>query len=254
MVHICIYILTKRIFATIILIIPHIISAISLAVQKGSQAMITTEAPSIRADYATGMYTRTALADKYGCHPDTITNILQRSEDQDVYIRTSNPKNLLIMPYRDYIRELLKKGNPSATAIWESILRQGGNMSLSTVTKAVKQIKRELDISVIRYETSPGQQGQTDWSDFPGFTATVAPLYAFFLILGHSRTRYVEFATEMKTSTLIHCIENAFHYYGGAPKEMLFDNMPQVVNRCINPKKPGTKERELVPEFTSFAD
>jgi hypothetical protein len=35
---------------------------------------------------------------------------------------------------------------------------------------------------------------------------------------------------------------------------VLFDNMPQVVNRCINPLIPGSMERELVPEFTAFAD
>lgn len=220
--------------------------------------MITTEAPSIRADYATGMFTKKALADKYHCHPDTITAVLQRNEDKDIYIRKAKSNDLLITPYKEYIRGLLTDGNPSATAILDEILKQGGNMSLSTVSKALAQIKRELDISVIRYETSPGQQGQADWAKFPGFTATIngheCPLYAFFLILGYSRMRYVEFVTEMKTTTLIRCIENAFNYFGGSPQDMLFDNMPQVVNRCINPRSHGTLERELVPEFTAFAD
>ena len=110
----------------------------------------------------------------------------------------------------------------------------------------------------IRYETAPGQQAQADWTDFRGYTATVdgyeRPLHAFFLILGHSRMRYVEFVTEMTTSSLIRCIENALNYFGGTPKEILFDNMPQVVNRCLREGRPHQLERELVPEFTSFAD
>ena len=58
----------------------------------------------------------------------------------------------------------------------------------------------------------------------------------------------------MKTTTLIRLIENALNYYGGTPKEILFDNMPQVVNRCLREGPTHILERELVPEFTSFAD
>ena len=124
----------------------------------------------------------------------------------------------------------------------------GACISLSTVSRAVKRVKHELDISSIRYETTPGQQAQADWSEFRGYTATVdgceRPLYAFFLILGYSRMRYVEFVTEMKTSTLIRCLENALTYFGGTPKEILFDNMPQVVNRCLREGQPHQRERE----------
>lgn len=220
--------------------------------------MITFEAPAIRADYKTGLYTNTALAKKYSCHPDTITNVLKRSEDKDVYVRTSNPDNLLIMPYLDFIRELLENGNVQATVIYQKLIGMGACISLSTVSRAVKRVKHELDLSAIRYETTPGQQAQADWTDFRGYTATVdgyeRPLHAFFLILGHSRMRYVEFVTEMTTSSLIRCIENALNYFGGTPKEILFDNMPQVVNRCLREGRPHQLERELVPEFTSFAD
>ena len=77
----------------------------------------------------------------------------------------------------------------------------GACISLSTVSRAVKRVKHELDLSAIRYEIAPGQQAQADWTDFRGYTATVdgyeRPLHAFFLILRHSRMRYVEFVTEM---------------------------------------------------------
>lgn len=220
--------------------------------------MITNAAPAIRADFSTGLYTKTELAKKYHCHPETITNVLKRTEDKDVYARTTNPDNLLIMPYMDFIRGLLEKGNVQATVIYQKLIGMGACISLSTVSRAVKRLKRELDISAIRYETAPGQQAQADWSDFRGYTATIdgceRPLHAFFLVLGHSRMRYVEFVTEMNTSSLIRCIENALNYFGGTPREILFDNMPQVVNRCLREGHPHQLERELVPEFTSFAD
>ena len=155
--------------------------------------MITFEAPAIRADFRTGLYTKAELARKYNCHPETITNILNRPEDKDVYVRTTHLDNLLIMPYLDYIRGLLKKGNVQATVIYQKLIEIGAIISLSTVSRAVKRVKHELDLSAIRYETAPGQQAQADWTDFRGYTATVdgyeRPLHAFFLILGHSRMR-----------------------------------------------------------------
>ena len=214
------------------------------------------EACQIRDMYKTGNYTKKAIADLFHVHRDTITNVLERDEDHDVYVRTKNPKNLLIMPYIQFIKDLLSRGDMQATTIHKRILKQGTNISLSTVTKAVKKIKYELDISAIRYETTPGRQAQCDWGTFEGFSANVdgkeCPLYGFFLILGYSRTKYLEFTTDMKTETLIRCIENALKYYGGCPEEILFDNMPQVVNRALIDKK--SKDRALLPAFTAFSE
>ena len=95
--------------------------------------MITFEAPAIRADFRSGLYTKAELARKYNCHPETITNILNRPEDKDVYVRTTHLDNLLIMPYLDYIRGLLKKGNVQATVIYQKLIEMGAIISLSTV-------------------------------------------------------------------------------------------------------------------------
>ena len=49
------------------------------------------------------------------------------------------------------------------------------------------------------------------------------------MILGYSRMRYIEFVTDMTTTTLIRCHIKAFRYFGGYPEEILYDNMKQVV-------------------------
>jgi len=213
-------------------------------------------AVQVRRMYQTGNYTKREIANQVHVHPDTVTNILKRCEDRDVYVRTKNPDNLLIAPFTDVIRKLLSKGDMCATTIYRRLLRMGANISQSTVSKYVKRLKYELDISAIRYETTPGRQAQADWGTFKGFTATVndteRPLYGFFLILGFSRTKYVEFTVDMTTNTLIRCIENALRYYGGIPEEILFDNMPQVVNRALVEK--ASKDRALLPAFTAFSE
>ena len=47
------------------------------------------DAIAIRNMFSTGEYTKTALANLFGCCADTITNVLNRSADKDVYVRTS---------------------------------------------------------------------------------------------------------------------------------------------------------------------
>ena len=213
---------------------------------------------AIRNLFSTGTYTKTALARLFGCCTDTITNVLNRTAEKDVYVRTTNPNNLLIMPYKELIREWLSREDLKIENVYQKLMALGATLSPATVGRAVKAIKHELDLSAIRYETAPGQQGQVDWASFPGYKAIVEgiekPLYALFLVLGYSRAKYVEFTTEMSCDSLIRCIENGLRYFGGTPKELLFDNMPQVVNRCLREGSSHLLERELVPEFTDFAD
>ena len=94
----------------------------------------------------------------------------------------------MIVPYYSYIKDLLEKDDVKATVIYQKLLGMGACISLSTVTRAVRRIKYELDISAIRYETTPGQQAQADWGEFSGYTALIdgyeRPIYAFFLVLG----------------------------------------------------------------------
>lgn len=211
-------------------------------------------AMSIRADFKTGNFSQLALSRKYGIHRHTIKSILARSSDK--YSRTSDPNNRRILKYYDFIRDLLKKNEMHATTIHRILIKKGAKIGLTEVTKAVKEIKRELDISAIRYETTPGQQAQADWAELPGYTVNIngkqEKLHVFLLILGYSRQKYVQFVPSESLPMLISCIQYAFEYYGGYPKEILFDNMPQVVQRIMIDKE--TPERRIVPEMQNFAN
>jgi nucleoside-triphosphatase THEP1 len=84
-------------------------------------------------------------------------------------------------------------------------------------------------------------------------------LYCFLMVLAYSRMRYIEFATDMSTSTLIRCHQNAFRYFGGYPEEILYDNMRQVViKRLLNPHPsqsadcPGTPGRRTARSTIVF--
>jgi transposase len=51
----------------------------------------------------------------------------------------------------------------------------------------------------------------------------------FIAPLGWSRAAYVEFVTDERLATLLGCHERAFYFFGGVPREILYDNMRTVV-------------------------
>jgi hypothetical protein len=76
-------------------------------------------------------------------------------------------------------------------------------------------------------------------------------LYCFLFILGYSRTRYIEFVTDMSTNTLIRCHAHAFRYFGGYPEEILYDNMKQVVIKRLLKQEDSTLNRQF-EDFAGF--
>ena len=83
----------------------------------------------------------------------------------------------------------------------------------------------------IRFESEPGEQMQIDWGHFGSliYGHTKRKLYALAVIECYSRMLYVEFTHSQKQQNLHQCLLNAFGFFGGSPKELVFDNMPTAV-------------------------
>ena len=79
---------------------------------------------------------------------------------------------------------------------------------------------------VVRFETAPGEQMQVDWAVM---RRGADRLSVFVATLGWSRAAYLEFVTDERLEALIAAHENAFLAFGGAPREVLYDNTRTVV-------------------------
>jgi hypothetical protein len=123
----------------------------------------------------------------------------------------------------------------------------GSAVTLYRFTQTLRAQQRTLSKPTIRYETPPGEQAQADWTYCGRFADQLGKLvsvYAFVMVLSFSRMLYVEFTRSMKLPTLLQCHKNAFAFFGGWPRTILYDNMKQV-------RLSGT---QLHPQFLDFAN
>ena len=159
----------------------------------------------------------------------------------------------VIAPYTDYVRGRIDKHNLSAVRIYEEIREKGYPGSYTTVKRLCRELRKDRRIqAVYRYETDPGKQSQVDFGDFGyiDIDGKHRKLYAFSMILGYSRLRYVEFTTDISTENVIKMHLNAFSFYGGFTDTILYDNMKQVV---ID-RKIRASESTFNEKFMDFAE
>ena len=78
-------------------------------------------------------------------------------------------------------------------------------------------------------------RAQVDWGHFGTIVENGArhKLYAFVFTLCWSRVSYVEFIIRGDMATFISCMNRAFEYIGGVPREVLFDNAKVVVSERV---------------------
>ena len=194
----------------------------------------------------------TEIARKHHIDPRTAKKYAE-SDVRPVYTLTA-PKSSKLDPYKHLIDMWLEEAPYSAVRIHEKLMEQGCDCKYTIVRQYVATRKAALnEKATVRFETMPSLQGQVDWGFFENYkvleNGESRKLYCFLMVLGYSRMRYIEFVTDMSTTTLIKCHINAFRYFDGYPEEILYDNMKQVVVKRMLKQS----ESELNKQFEDFA-
>ena len=94
-----------------------------------------------------------------------------------------------------------------------------------------EQIKK----ATIRFETNPGLQAQVDWKETMTLKNREGKKFTiniFSIILGYSRFKYIKLTLDRTQQTVFQSLTDAFNYFGGVPKKILFDNMKTVVDHA----------------------
>ena len=160
----------------------------------------------------------------------TVRRAIQ-SERVPVIVR-AKPQRTLLSPYTGYLDERLRTyPRLPATVLWQELKKQGYPGSLRILQDYLKGIRGQAKEVFLRIETHPGEQAQCDWANCGSVQVGKVRrnLSAFVMVLSYSRLLYVEFTLSQCLEDFIQCHVNAFRYFGGVPKKILYDNLKTVV-------------------------
>ncbi len=136
----------------------------------------------------------------------------------------------------------------TAVRLFEEIKASGYGGCYTQVKEYVRTVRpRAPEEPVVRFETPPAHQGQVDFADF---RLPWGKRYAFLVVLGYSRVLWLQFFTRQSMQHVFEGLEAAFSFFGGVPRELLFDQMKAVITK--DERASGGRVTENA-EFLRFA-
>ncbi len=180
---------------------------------------------------ADGLLNKSEMARRLNCDRRTVDRYLKETTGK----RKPRKLGKVLDEYEETIRDKVDNYGSTAMAVYKFIQKKGYDGGYKTVNNFVKKHKNEAkNKATIRFETNPGLQAQVDWKEKITMYNKDGEAYEvniFLMVLGYSRVKYIKLTTDRTQKTLFECMVKGFQYFGGIPKEILFDNMATVVDR-----------------------
>jgi transposase len=190
----------------------------------------TAVAAEIRRLYFAEHWKRGTIAAQLGVHFDTVVRVLG---DFGPKAGTPRPEARVLEPYIPVVDETLGRyPKLVATRIFDMIVERGYSGSLRTLRRYVRVARPAPKSEVfLRVETLPGEQAQIDWAHVGSLAVPGGrrPLWAFVMVLAYSRAMWAELVVDMGVASLRRSLVRAASFFGGSPRQWLFDNAKTVV-------------------------
>lgn len=165
--------------------------------------------------------------------------------------RSSSGKRISkLSPYKKDIAELIEKYEDiSGKRIYQEINKRGYKGKISILRDYLRKISRANVEAYVRIKTLPGEQAQVDWADCGSIKIGeyVRRLSCFVMVLSYSRLMYLEFTLSQRIEDFMRCHVNAFRFFGGVAKKILYDNLKSVVLARFG------REIRFNPRFEAFS-
>ena len=159
------------------------------------------------------------------------------------------PQPCKLDPYRQIIRTRLETyPELSAVRLFEEVKAAGYPGAYTQLKEFVREIRPKPEPEpLVRFETEPGHQAQVDFAQvrFPW-----GKRFALVVVLGYSRLLWLRFFQKDDMRTLFKGLEEAFAFFGGVPRELLFDQMASVITADLRDQGGRLVENA---EFLRFA-
>jgi len=192
---------------------------------------------------------KTEIARRLGIDRKTVARSLKEGPTRR-YRRGKQPSKL--DPFKEYITQrVVVDGVTNAQVILREIRERGYQGGITILKDFMHPLRPPKPTKfTIRYETEPGEEAQVDWSYFGTHVihGVQRKLWCFAMVLSWSRMLYIEFVWETDEAILQRCHIHAFEYFGGVPRQIVYDNMKTVaIGRLEN------GQVQWNPQFLDFA-
>jgi transposase len=139
----------------------------------------------------------------------------------------------VLEPYKAYIVERLEKyPELTSTRLLLELRERGYSNGAAVLRRFVARVRGPREKKAyLRIEVEPGEQAQVDWGSFGWIRVgtTQRPLSCFVMVLSWSRTLFFDFALDMRMETFCAMHHQAFSFFQGVPRKILYDNLKTVV-------------------------
>jgi len=173
-------------------------------------------------------YSIKTIARELGLSRNTVRKYLRHDTPLPHYRpRTSRPCKL--DPFKAMLQQRIEAARPHwipATVLLRELREQGYDGGISQLKAYLAPFKQRPEEPVVRFETPVGQQLQ---ADFTTIRRGRDPLKAFVATLGFSRATFVRFSAREDSDAWLTGLREAFAYFGGVSREVLFDNAAAII-------------------------
>ena len=210
----------------------------------------------IRRAYFIENKTMRAIARELHCSRDTIKKAIASPEGEPYTLTKERPVPVL-GPYTARIDELLaesermpRKQRYTGHKIYEILQDDGYTGSESGVRRYIGQQRREKRRPKVYLplEFDPGCDAQGDWGEALVIIAGERVIVQVFTLrLNYSRKLFVRAYPTQKQECFLDAHVQAFHYFGGVPQRISYDNLKTAVVRIL-----GGRNRQEQRTFVVF--
>jgi transposase len=195
---------------------------------------------------------KTAIAERIGVSRRTVYHWIESGQlerDLDAETVRYPPRPTRLDAYKAIIRERLETyPELSAVRLFREVRAAGYPGGLTQLRDFVRKVRPvSVPEEVIRFETPPGHQGQVD---FAKIRLPWGKRFVLMVVLGYSRLLWLQFYPRETMRVLMRGLEEAFRFFGGVPRELLFDQMKSVI---VEDRRPDGGRVLENAEFLRFA-
>jgi len=179
---------------------------------------------SIRHLFFVEKLTKKAIARKLGLDPKTVRRALKKETFSTL---SSSERTSKLDPFKEKIQALLETySGLSGVRIHEEIQAMGYSGGISILRDYLRTIRNPSQ-AFLPIQVFPAEEAQVDWAY--GGRISSQRIYCFLMVLSFSGMLYIEFFPSQRFENFLSGHLHAFHYFGGVPKKIRYDNLSSVV-------------------------